>query len=103
MHLSGELIWTVERTLRILFAVNRQWEPDYKWLKYEAERLTVKPDRLVERVNDVFMSLNLRERVLTYFQLLLDVMKLVPEHVGVSNEIAHVSAAMKPEELLQAS
>jgi len=100
MDLSGELIWAVERALRILFAANRQWEPDYKWLKYEARRLEVKPERLVERVNDVFMLPDLRERVVTCFQLLVDILKLVPKHIDVSKEMAHVSAAMKPEELL---
>lgn len=101
MDLSGELIWAVERALRILFAANRQWEPDYKWLKYEARRLEVKPERLVERVNDVFMLPDLRERVVTCFQLLVDVLKLVPKHIDVSKEMAHVSAAMKPEALLK--
>ena len=100
MAMSGHLMWTIERALRILFAINHQWEPDYKWLHYEAERLEIKPAHLVERVNDCFMLPDLSERVLTCFQLLLDVLKLVPEPMDVSKEIVHVSAAMEPEQLL---
>lgn len=101
MDLSGELTWAVERALRILFAANRQWEPDYKWLKYEARRLEVKPDRLVERVNDVFMLPDLGERVLSCFQLLLDALELVPGHIDIARETAHVSEAMRPAERLR--
>ena len=103
MDLSGELTWAVERALRIVFAANRQWEPDYKWLKYEARRLEVQPERLLGRVDDVFMLPGLRERVVTCLQLLLDVLELVPGHLDVSREIAHVSAAMKPEKVLRSS
>lgn len=101
MLLSGELTWTVERALRILFAINRQWEPDYKWLKYEAERLERKPDRLVERVNEAFTLLDLRERVKSCFGLLLDVLELVPIHIDVAAEKAHVAEAMEPERWLR--
>lgn len=101
MALSGELTWTVERTLRILFALNRRWESDYKWLSYEASRLERKPERLVERVNDVFMLPDLRERVKTCFQLLIDVLKLVPDDIDISREIQHVSEALEPEKVFR--
>lgn len=101
LTLSGYLMWTVERALRILFALNRQWEPDYKWLHYEAERLTIKPPQLVERVNEIFMLPDLPERVRSSFQLLLDVLELVPPDMqDMSGEIAHVREAMDPERLL---
>ena len=99
MALAGELAWSVERALRILFAVNRQWEPDCKWLRYEAARLRHKPERLVERVNSVFTLPDLRERVMVCLQLLLDVLELVPEHIDVAREKRHVTEAMQPEEL----
>jgi hypothetical protein len=100
MALSGQLQWTVERVLRILFAINRQWEPDYKWLKYEERRLLIKPARLVQRVNDVFVLPDLRQRVEICFQLLLDVLRLVPQEIDLSKEIEHIQAALEPEKLL---
>ncbi|MEM7117317.1 MAG: DUF4037 domain-containing protein [Chloroflexota bacterium] len=103
MYLSGELAWSVERALRILFALNRQWEPDYKWLRYEAKRLQHKPKRLVERVNEVFMLPDLRARYVTSVQLLLDVLGLVSKltAIDVSQETTHLQVALEPERLLK--
>lgn len=101
MALSGELTWTVERTLRMLFAANRQWEPDYKWLKYEAARLVHKPDRLVERVNEVFTLPDLRARVRVSLELLLEALGLVPDPIDIAAEKAHVAEALEPERLMK--
>jgi hypothetical protein len=100
MLLSGELTWAIERTLRILFAFNRQWEPDYKWLKYEDRRLASKPADLVARVNNVFMLPNLRDRVQTCLQLLLETLTLLSPEFDVAKEIEHVQAALEPEKLI---
>ncbi|MEM7334617.1 MAG: DUF4037 domain-containing protein [Chloroflexota bacterium] len=99
MKLAGELSWTVERALRILFAVNKQWEPDYKWLQFEEKRLIQKPERLVERVNDVFLHPDLVERYKMSVQLLIDTLQLIPEEIDVSKEIVHLQEALDPETL----
>ncbi len=86
--------------MRILFAVNKQWEPDYKWLKFEEKRLTQKPDYLVERVNEVFMHPDLVERYKISIQLLIDALRLIPELFDVTKEINHLQEALEPEKLI---
>jgi hypothetical protein len=51
-------------------------------------------------VNDAFVLPNLPERVRTSFQLLLDVLELVPPAIDVSKEIRRVREALDPEKLL---
>jgi hypothetical protein len=48
-----------EQILRVVFALNREWEPGWKRLGQRVERLAVKPDRLAERVDAIGRSLDL--------------------------------------------
>ena len=41
------------RVLRIVYALNRVWEPTTKRLAVRVEPLRVKPERLAERIEDV--------------------------------------------------
>jgi hypothetical protein len=74
----GERIALVERqvrelhrVLRILFALNRQWEPDWKWASAMASTLAVKPKRLREWIDAVFSAVP-REGVRALLDLILD-------------------------------
>src|SRR5262249_54193877 len=42
-----------QRVLRIVYALNRTWEPTTKRLEARVAALPVKPDRLAERITDV--------------------------------------------------
>jgi hypothetical protein len=76
LALVDRLTGYLERGLRILFALNRRWEPDFKWVASEALRLVVKPGELV--------SENPRESVRTCLALLIDILTLAGEEYDVS-------------------
>jgi predicted nucleotidyltransferase len=100
MALSGKLHTELERMLRVLFAVNRQWEPDFKWIAYESERLPLKPPRLLERMDQVFAKASPIERTHICLQLILDTLQLVPDTYNVSHARAQVEAALYPDRLI---
>lgn len=83
----GLTIWLtadVSDALRILFAVNQQWEMDWKHLRTVSQRLAVKPDKLADRVDKVFTVQQLAHRVKIAMQLILDVLELVPSSYDVT-------------------
>ncbi|MBO0778410.1 MAG: hypothetical protein J2P37_06230 [Ktedonobacteraceae bacterium] len=76
--------------LRILFAVNHQWEPDVKWLQAEAHRLKDAPECLLERIEAIFTVMPLEERVTLYLLLLRDVLALVALRYDVAEALLQV-------------
>ena len=46
MALAAKLIIEIERMLRLIFAVNKVWEPDYKWLLFVAAPLAAEAGSL---------------------------------------------------------
>jgi hypothetical protein len=84
MGLDEWLFADLQDGLRILFAINRQWEPDWKNLTVASTLLRQKPSQLVERVNSIFLSPHSVERVERLFRLLADILSLVPEPFDVS-------------------
>jgi hypothetical protein len=84
LALVDRLAGYLERGLRILFALNRRWEPDYKWLASEASRLLVKPGELVSRVNSSLTLENPRESVRTCLALLIDILTLAGAEYDVA-------------------
>lgn len=80
--------------LRILFAVNHQWEPDWKWLRPEAERLAIRPERLVERINDIFTAQQSEQTIVKYLRLIRDALELVPAPYDVTRALANVRESL---------
>lgn len=100
MALAGRLHRELERLLRVLFAINRQWEPDFKWIAYESERLPLKPPLLLERLDQVFAKASPIERTHLCLQLILDTLRLVPDTYDVSHARVQVEAALHPDRLI---
>lgn len=94
LALAAKLIAQVERGLRILFAVNGLWEPDYKWLAGESRRLSHAPTRLVERVNAVFTHPDARASVIECLTLLHDILCLAPDTPDVARASEQMRAVM---------
>lgn len=69
--------------LRILFALNRHWEPDWKQLQRHVQRLRIVPKRLVERVNAALTQPEPRQRIAATMWLVLDILALVPASANV--------------------
>lgn len=86
----GRQVRAVERIGRILFALNRQWEPEWKWFEPESERLTIKPERLVERVYAILDANDLHASAQGYLSLLLDTLKLLQPIYQVEDLIERI-------------
>lgn len=59
LMLAWRYVDGTENLLRILFAINREWEPGWKRVAASVARLARKPDRLAERIDGVGRTLDL--------------------------------------------
>ncbi len=86
--LTERLLREVHKVLRILFALNQQWEPDWKWIAYTTADLALKPADLVERINAIFSSSQPEQSLLLCHALIHDTLLLVPPAYDVSCALA---------------
>ncbi|HJQ73249.1 MAG TPA: nucleotidyltransferase domain-containing protein [Gaiellaceae bacterium] len=71
------------RVLRIVYAINRVWEPTTKRLPMRVEPLAVKPDRLAERITETLTEPDPRRALATLTELQLDTVRLAPSGPNV--------------------
>jgi predicted nucleotidyltransferase len=87
----GELLSRTERmlddatrVLRMVYAINRVWPATTKRLALRVASLTVKPDRLAERIEEAFTEPDPRRALLVMTELQLDTVKLAPDGPNVN-------------------
>jgi predicted nucleotidyltransferase len=68
----------VTRILRLLYALNRMWQPTTKRLALRVEELAVKPDRLAERIDEALAEQDPVRALRLVTQLQLDTVMLAP-------------------------
>lgn len=96
LGLHERLVRDVHNVLRILFAINRQWEPDWKWVRAATGELSIKPDRLAERINAIFTTPEPLQHVIICLELVYDTLKLVPASVyDSSRALATISESLR--------
>ncbi len=93
--LAQRLVWDLQVMLRILFALNRQWQPEWKWLRSTTRALNAKPPRLLERIDDVLSMSDLEHSLETCIELFLDILRLVPPQVEVSRALASLESSLR--------
>ena len=71
------------RVLRIVYALNRVWEPTTKRLASRVDSLAVKPERLAERITEALTEPDPRRALLTLTELQLDTVQLAPSGPNV--------------------
>jgi nucleotidyltransferase-like protein len=71
------------RVLRIVYAVNRVWEPTTKRLATRVEPLEIKPERLAERITDALTEPDPQIALRTMTELQLDTVRLAPDGPNV--------------------
>ena len=81
----GERVALVERmyddavrVLKIVYAMNRVWPPTTKRLAARLDELSVKPERLAERIEEAFTEPDSARAALVMNELQLDTVKLAP-------------------------
>ena len=83
LALSQRPIWDTHNLLRLVFAINRRWEPDWKWLREVTRDLLLAPERMAERIECVLTAPSLEERAWTDFELIRDVLALAPTSAAI--------------------
>jgi len=71
------------RVLRIVYAINRVWEPTTKRLAIRVEPLAVKPERLAERIEEALTEPDPRWALAIMTELQLDTVRLAPSGPNV--------------------
>jgi predicted nucleotidyltransferase len=83
------------RVLRIVYALNRVWEPTTKRLAMRVEPLAEKPDRLAERIEEALTDPDPRRALLTLTALQLDTVRLAPSGPNVDRARVWLAAGIE--------
>jgi predicted nucleotidyltransferase len=83
------------RVLRIVFALNRVWQPTTKRLAARVAPLATKPDRLAERIEEALTEPDPRRALLVMTELQLDTVLLAPSGPNVDRARAWLPEATK--------
>lgn len=97
-EVMGLTIWLtadVSDALRILFAINRQWEMDWKHLLATSQRLAIKPSKMMARIEELFSAQQLKRRVAVTQQLIIDILQLVPSTLDVTKAKANIERSLE--------
>jgi predicted nucleotidyltransferase len=89
--------WILDGALRVLtvvFALNRVWRPTTKRLAARVEPLSIKPDRLAERIEEALTEPDSRRALLVMTELQLDTVRLAPSGPNVDRARSWLAAAV---------
>jgi predicted nucleotidyltransferase len=78
LSLVERMVDDASRVVRIVFAVNRVWQPTLKRLADRAAGLAVKPDRLAERIEDALTEPDPYRALLVLTELQAETVALAP-------------------------
>jgi predicted nucleotidyltransferase len=99
---AGERLALVERmlddatrVLRIVYALNRVWQPTNKRLASRVAALAVKPDRLARRIEDALTEPDPRRALLVMTQLQAETVSLAPDGPNVTRARRWLAAAVE--------
>jgi hypothetical protein len=79
LALVERMVDDAARVVRIVFALNRAWQPTSKRLAARVADLPVKPERLAERIEQALTEPDPRRALLTMTELQLDTVALAPD------------------------
>lgn len=83
------------RVLRIVYALNRVWQPTLKRLVARAASLAVKPVRLAERIEEAFSESDPRRALLGMTELQSETVALAPDGPNVNRARLWLAAGAK--------
>jgi len=81
------------RVLRIIFALNRVWQPTTKRLAARVAPLSIKPDRLAERIEEALTEPDPRRALRVMTELQLDTARLAPSGPNIDRARSWLAAA----------
>jgi hypothetical protein len=77
------LLDAATRVVAIVFALNREWQPTTKRLSARVAPLSIKPDRLAERIEEALTEPDPRRALRVMIELQLDTVRLAPSGPNV--------------------
>lgn len=83
----------IQDALRVLFAINHRWEPDWKWLQHQLASLSLCPDRLGERIDAVCSERDPHKAVAIALQVIEDILVLAEPGFAVSTQLDNIRRA----------
>ncbi len=92
LTLSRQLVDDLDMALRLLYAINRRWEPSQKWTLTVAREFA--PADLIKRIDDVLSYPSLTRRVEFCAQLCHDLLALAPPEYDVSVALETLNSAV---------
>jgi hypothetical protein len=84
LALLERMVDDASRVVRIVFALNRVWQPTNKRLADRVATLERKPERLAERIEEALTELDPRRAVLVLTELQLETVALAPDGPNVN-------------------
>jgi hypothetical protein len=93
LALLERMVDDASRVVRIVFAVNRVWQPTNKRLAARVAALPRKPERLAERIEDALTEPDPRRAVLVMTELQADTVGLAPDGPNVNRARTWLSEA----------
>jgi len=84
------MIPDIQSIFRILYAINKQWEPDWKWTKNIINNLEIKPQNLEERIDSIICIKDTKENLKNCFELIRDTLLLIPKDLELDETVADI-------------
>ena len=94
LALVERLLDDAARVLRVVYALNRVWEPTTKRLATRVKPLAVKPDRLAERITEALTEPDARRALAIMTELQLDAVRLAPSGPNVDRARAWLAEGL---------
>jgi hypothetical protein len=88
--LSDRLMTDNINLIRLLFALNRQWEPDLKWLEVMLKRLENKPKNIENHLNKLIWNGNPSESLQQTLHLICQILQLLPKSKKIKKAIIEI-------------
>ena len=95
LALLERLVDDATRVTRIVFALNRVWQPTTKRLADRVAPLAIKPERLAERIEEALAEPDPRRAVRLLTELQLETVELAPEGPNVTRARAWLREALE--------
>jgi predicted nucleotidyltransferase len=95
LALVERMVDDASRVVRIIFAVNRVWQPTLKRLADRASLLTYKPERLAERIEQALTEPDARRAALIMTELQANTVALAPDGPNIIRARKWLSDALE--------
>lgn len=80
-------LMSLDSIFTLLFAYNRLWQPDFRWIKEESERMAHKPPHLVDRINVILTTTTMPDATQTMRDLMRDTLLILSAEFDVEDLI----------------